>query len=101
MAADAARTTVVRFATGVFDVDCIKRAAYQLSDRLLVEIEPSSDEIVCTLRTVVGKTSTDEIENEFRRAVLDHDLRATIAKETERVRNLVLAIAFSKTGVQG
>ncbi len=92
---------MVRFATGVFDVDCIKRAAYQLSDRLLVEIEPSSDEIVCTLRTVVGKTSTDEIENEFRRAVLDHDLRATIAKETERVRNLVLAIAFSKTGVQG
>jgi hypothetical protein len=32
--------------------------------------------------------------------VLDQDLRASIARETEPVRNAVLALAFSRTGLQ-
>lgn len=36
----------------------------------------------------------------FRNEVLDQDLRSIIAKETEAIRNAVLAFAFSKTGLQ-
>ena len=37
----------------------------------------------------------------FRNEVLDQDLRAVIAKQTEATRNAVLAFALSKTGLQG
>jgi hypothetical protein len=35
------------------------------------------------------------LEGEFRNELLDQDLRETIAEETGRVRNLLLAQAFS------
>jgi His-Xaa-Ser system protein HxsD len=37
----------------------------------------------------------------FKNEVLDQDLRSIISKETEAIRNAVLAFALSKTGLQG
>jgi His-Xaa-Ser system protein HxsD len=36
---------------------------------------------------------------DFRKEVLDQHLRARIAKETESIRHLILAHAFSRTGL--
>ena len=93
--------TTLRFAAGVFDIEAIKRAAYRFSDRVAIEIEPTADFIICRLQPLSAKTQLAGLENAFRIEVLDQDLRARIAKETEPVRNLVLSLAFSKTGLQG
>jgi His-Xaa-Ser system protein HxsD len=37
----------------------------------------------------------------FKRELLDQQLRLQIKKETEPARNLILAYAFSRTGLQG
>jgi His-Xaa-Ser system protein HxsD len=65
---------------------------------------PRSDEIECILHFL--SEPKDEEQNQrlvgaFRNEVLDQDLRAVIAKETEATRNIVLAFALSKTGLQG
>lgn len=91
----------VHFAADVFDIAAIKRAAYRLSDKLVVEITPNADGIDCVLRATTTKQNLLSLEAEFRNHVLDYDLRARIAKETEPLRNLVLSLAFSKTGLQG
>lgn len=91
----------VRFATAVYDPEAIKRAAYAISDRARVDINPTPDHIVCTLRPL-KPTSEQEfqvIENDFAVEVLDQDLRQKIATETEAFRNLILSVAFSKTNL--
>jgi len=89
----------VAFPVGLYDVEAIKRTAYRFGDRLAVDIAPSDSEIVCRLRatTAVGAA---ELATAFRVEVLDQDLRIRIAKETEPLRNLILSLAFSRSGLQ-
>jgi His-Xaa-Ser system protein HxsD len=99
--ASATEKTCVHFAADVFDIGAIKRAAYRLSDKLVVDITPVTGGIDCVLRATTTKQNLSSLETEFRNHVLDYDLRERISKETEPLRNLVLSLAFSKTGLQG
>ncbi len=93
----------VAFSAQVYSVETIKKAAYRLSDLMSVDIRPSGDEIVCVIHFPPSQSEEDCQRGAaaFRSEVLDQDLRSVIAKETEAVRNAVLAYAFSKTGLQG
>jgi len=91
----------LRFSDAVFAAEAIKRAAYSMADKLNVEIGSADGEIVCLLRSRKPVANFPELERDFRNAVLDYDLRIRVAKETEPMRNLILSLAFSKTGVQG
>ncbi len=91
---------VVRFAAGLYPVDAVKRAAYRFTDQCTIDINPLSDGIVCTLRATSAKSNMPVLEAAFRNEVLDQDLRLQIGKETEPLRNLILSLAFSKTGLQ-
>lgn len=91
----------IRFSEGIFTVEAVKKSAYSMADRLNIEIASRGGEIICIIRSSGQAETLLELEQDFRRQVLDYDLRAQIAKETEPTRNLILALAFSKTGVQG
>jgi len=93
----------VVFSAQVYSLETIKKAAYRFSDVLSVDIIPRAHDIECVLHVRSGHTN-DEVETiiaAFKNEVLDQDLRATIAKETEGIRNVILAYALSKTGLQG
>ena len=53
---------------------------------------------LCTLFPRSGGDG-DELRHRFRAEVNDQILRLRIAKETEPLRNLVFALAFSQTGL--
>jgi His-Xaa-Ser system protein HxsD len=92
------------FAPGLFDLEAIKNAAYRLSDRLSVTIEPGDKGVVCRIAaepSLRRPPPLAELEAAFRAEVLDHDLRLQARRETESVRNLILSLAFSRTGLQG
>jgi His-Xaa-Ser system protein HxsD len=92
----------VVFSAKVYSLETIKKAAYRFSDILSVDIIPRPPDIECVLHFLSAHTD-DEAETiiaAFKNEVLDQDLRATIAKETEGVRNAILAYALSKTGLQ-
>jgi His-Xaa-Ser system protein HxsD len=101
--ADGGACVTVTFSREAFDVEAIKRAAYRFSDRVAVEFDVGERTIECKLRAFVPLESSnlETLSNEFRTEVLDQDLRIKIASETESVRNLILSLAFSKTGLQG
>jgi His-Xaa-Ser system protein HxsD len=93
----------VEFATGVFALEAIKHAAYRFTDKLSIEIEPSDTRITCRLSHIPGRKqeeSLDALAAQFRNEVLDQDLRIQLRHETAPVRNLILSLAFSKTGLQ-
>jgi His-Xaa-Ser system protein HxsD len=93
----------VSFPREAFDIEAIKRAAYRFSDRISVEFEIGERTIECTLHALTPPENgiCETLSNEFRTEVLDQDLRIKVGAETESVRNLILSLAFSKTGLQG
>ena len=93
----------VTFDTRVYALPIIKKAAYRLLARFDTEITQEGDAWICTLRFAAptGADALAQAERDLRAEVLDQDLRASIARETEPVRNAILALAFSRTGLQG
>ena len=88
------------FAVASYSLDAVQRAAYTFSDRLSSEVTPGHGEIRCVLYLPAG--TDDDVEAtlaDFRNEVLDQTLRERIRSETEEVRNLILALAFSRTGL--
>ncbi|HEY0280936.1 MAG TPA: His-Xaa-Ser system protein HxsD [Solirubrobacterales bacterium] len=86
------------FAAQTASVDAIQRAAYRFSDRFSCELIPGGDEHLCRL-TPVGEHRAEDHVADFRTEVLDQALRERIRAETEPIRTMILAHAFSKTGV--
>lgn len=83
-----------------FRLSAIKKAAYRFGDRCFVTIETLDEKrVVITFQPKRANFSIDVLEGEFRNEVLDQDLREIVAEETEGIRNLLLAQAFSKTSL--
>jgi His-Xaa-Ser system protein HxsD len=96
-------SAVVTFPAGLHSLDAIKKAAYRLSDVAVVDITPEGAEVICRLglRRASSAEEVQRVLDAFKLEVLDQDLRASIAAETAPIRNAILALAFSKTGLQG
>lgn len=89
------------FDATVYSTDAIKKAAYKSIHKFAVNIAKEGNEIKCSLSFKDSATEPQKKAylDEFKKEVLDQDLRESIKKETEGVRNLILAHTFSKTGL--
>lgn len=96
----AEQALVVDFAASVHSIDAIKRAAYVFMARATVIIEPAETDIRCILEPTSGEDHGVLIRD-FRREVLDQDLRVRIEAETEPLRNVILGLAFSRITQHG
>jgi len=93
--------TTIGFDTKVFTTETVKKAAYRYVDRFTVDFELSGSRLTCTLSFAEDTSAevTAKLVEEFKKEVLDQDLRERIKVETAPIRNLILAHAFSKTGL--
>ncbi len=96
------RSHELRFSTEAFSLSAIKKAAYRFSGQCAFDLRLDGTDIVCSLLFAEPRAagSIAELEIGIRNEVLDQDLREAIASETAPIRNAVLAMAFSKTGLQ-
>jgi His-Xaa-Ser system protein HxsD len=88
---------LVCFDMSAYTADAIQRAAYRLSDRLSIDLIVDASVFRCHVHV---STPDDQVETtlaDFRNEVLDQVLRERIRRETEGVRNVILALAFSNT----
>ena len=81
-------------------LEAVQKSAYRFIDKLTILISTRDDTIICDIEMNDGSEINQKILNAFKRELLDQQLRLTIKKETEHQRNLILAYAFSKTGLQ-
>lgn len=84
----------------VYRLEAVQKAAYRFIDRLTVLISQHSGSIVCDIGPVKSAALLEPILADFKRELLDQQLRLQIKEETEPVRNLILAYAFSRSGLQ-
>lgn len=82
-----------------YSLDAIQRAAYRFSDRLSCDISEQAETIEVSVHLADGVGDPETVLADFRNEALDQVLRERIRAETGDVRNLVLALAFSKTGL--
>jgi His-Xaa-Ser system protein HxsD len=90
---------ILVFDQATVDLDALQRSSYAVAAEMTVDIRVSGENYVCTLYPRKRNTTDDELAHRFRAEVNDQILRVRIAKETEPLRNLVFALAFSQTGL--
>jgi His-Xaa-Ser system protein HxsD len=75
--------------------DVIQRASYPFADQFSIELTRDGTNFRCLLH--FPAEIDDATVNAFRVEVVDQVLRERIRAETEGVRNVVLALAFSNS----
>lgn len=100
-ASDNMTTSTVIFDSNVFSLNAVKKAAYRHLRTFTSDISVIDGQIQCVLAfaTPISEEDGERIRNEFKKEVLDQDLREHLHVETAAVRNVILAHAFSKTGL--
>jgi His-Xaa-Ser system protein HxsD len=89
----------ITFDQATVSLDSLQRAAYALANLMSVDITASGDRYVCRLFPRERAADADELAHRMRAEVIDQSLRIRIAAETEPLRNLIFALAFSQTGL--
>lgn len=87
------------FDQATVNLDALQRSVYALAADMTADIRVSDINYVCTLYPRKPGAIDDELKHRFRAEVNDQILRIRIAKETEPLRNLIFALAFSQTGL--
>ena len=80
----------------------LEKAAYRFSDRFTCRIETTQAGLQVTLKPKRANMSDETHQaalDDFQTEVLDQNLREKIKIETAPIRNLILAHAFSRTGL--
>ena len=97
------RRTLLRFDNRVFSLPAVKKSAYKYINSFTTDINLEGNEIVCalTFASPANEVRSARLVEEFKKEVLDQDLREQIKVETAPIRNLIFALAFSKTGMVG
>ncbi|MFE8645812.1 His-Xaa-Ser system protein HxsD [Sphingomonas sp. NCPPB 2930] len=84
----------------VYSLEAVQKAAYRFIDRLTILIAQSPGQIRCDIEQVSGKLRPiEDVVADFKRELLDQQLRYCIKAETEASRNLILALAFSQSAI--
>lgn len=89
----------VEFQKSVFSLDDIKKAAYRLTNRAVFDFKESNESYHCIVKPKESATSLEELIEILKLEVLDQDLRTKIFRETEAIRNLILAHTFSNVNL--
>lgn len=89
----------VSFDRSTMSLDALQRAAYALADVMTVDIAATGDTYVCTLYPRESAADLAGLAHRIRTEAIDQALRLRIAEQTESVRNLIFALAFSQTGL--
>lgn len=87
----------------IYSIEAVQKAAYRFIHLFTMDMKLNEGEIHCTL-TPSQEHSVDGLKHyvsEFKKEILDQHLRLKIKAETEDVRNLILGIAFSNSGLLG
>jgi His-Xaa-Ser system protein HxsD len=91
----------VSFDQATTQLDAIQRAVYALAGVMTADVSAAGERYVCALFPRHPSADTAELAHRLRCEVNDQGLRLRIAAETEPLRNLIFAVAFSQTGLAG
>ena len=87
---------IINFDSAVFSVESVQKAVYRMGNKIFASISLDRNLISVKIEIKDRKATIEELFNELRQTVNDYSLREKISVETQEVRNVVLAAAFSR-----
>ncbi|WP_213940748.1 His-Xaa-Ser system protein HxsD [Pseudomonas sp. dw_612] len=95
------RATTLVFDERLYDGQVLQKAAYRSMNSLTTDITCADGKFICALSSNIGIDESSFLSaiQEFKKDVLDYQLRHQLNAETLPIRNLILGLAFSKTGL--
>jgi His-Xaa-Ser system protein HxsD len=85
----------------LYDAQALQKAAYRAMNSLTVDIACADGTFSCVLSPNIGIDEPSFLfaAQEFKKDVVDYQLRHRLNAETLPIKNLILGLAFSKTGL--
>ena len=81
----------------VYSRDVLLRTCYWFTDRCYLFVSRAGTGVFSVrIRAKAGGTALDTISGEFENALIDQQVRQDIARETARLRELIVAKAFAE-----
>jgi His-Xaa-Ser system protein HxsD len=96
---DAVSSFETRWAKATVPLEALERALYAMADRATGTIQDGGDEWVAEMHPRAVRADTASLGHLLRQEVNDQVLRVKIAERTDPIRNLVFALAFSRSGL--
>lgn len=96
-----ALSDTLTFDERLYDVQVLQKAAYRSINSLTADISLTEGQFICALSANIGVDEPSFLFalQEFKKDVLDYQLRHRLNAETQPIKNLILGLAFSKTGL--
>jgi His-Xaa-Ser system protein HxsD len=88
-----------RWGKAVVPLEALERALYALADRATGVVDDGDDAWVVTLHPRAAGAEIASLGHALRQEVNDQVLRVKIAERTDPIRNVVFALAFSRSGL--
>ncbi|EJM26925.1 hypothetical protein [Pseudomonas sp. GM25] len=85
----------------LYDAQVLQKAAYRAMNSLTADISHADGKFCCVLSSNIGIDEPTFLlaTQEFKKDVVDYQLRLQLNAETLQIKNLILGLAFSKTGL--
>ncbi|MDP7701403.1 hypothetical protein [Mycobacterium sp. TY815] len=85
---------VVDFSATLQELGALQEAAYRLIGQAACQIDEADGRYVCRLSPSQPQLQGDELRSYFLNLVTDENLRAKVRGETDRLRDVIVALAF-------
>ena len=89
-----ATDVVVDFSTVTQSLGALQEAAYRVIAQAACHIDEVDGRFVCRLSPSKNGLQSDELRAHFLNLVTDENLREKIGRETDRLRDVIVALAF-------
>ena len=85
---------VVDFSASIQSLGALQEAAYRLIGQAACQIDEANGRYVCRLSPSRPNSQGDELRTYFLNLVTDENLRAKVSRDTDRLRDVIVALAF-------
>jgi His-Xaa-Ser system protein HxsD len=85
---------VVDFSPSVQSLGALQEAAYRLSAYAACRIDESGGRYVCQISPSQPHLQGDELRRHFLNLITDENLREKVNRESSRLRDVIVALAF-------
>lgn len=84
----------VDFNASVQSLGALQEAAYRLIGQASCHIDEANGRYVCRLSPCQPQRGSEELRTHFLNLVTDENLREKVGRETDRLRDVIVALAF-------
>jgi His-Xaa-Ser system protein HxsD len=85
---------VVDFSKSIQSLGALQEAAYRLISQATCQIDEAGGRYVCRLSPSQPRLHGDALRSHFLTLVTDENLREKVGRETDRLRDVIVALAF-------